>query len=122
MNGCVFVEEVSFIKGEVDEAKSNVVLLEGYVCKQPFYREISSGKEITDMIIKVDRPYGESDRIPCFCKGRNARFASGFCVGEHVQILGCIQSRESVKKLSETETEKRIVHKVFARKIECIID
>lgn len=118
----VFVEEVSFVKGEVDEAKMNTILLDGYVCKQPIYRQTSSGKEITDLTIKVNRPYGESDRIPCFCKGRNARFASEFCVGEHVQILGCIQSREYVKKLTETEIEKRVIYKVSISELECVID
>ena len=54
------------------------------------------------------------------CKGRNARFASGFEVGEHVQILGRIQSREYIKKLTETETQKRIAYEVSVSKLECV--
>ncbi len=46
--------------------------------------------------------------------------ASGFEVGEHVQILGRIQSREYIKKLTETETQKRIAYEVSVSKLECV--
>lgn len=64
------------------------------------------------------RPYGKSDYIPCICWGRNARYASGFEVGEHVQLLGRIQSREYVKRISDTETEKRVAYEVSVSKLE----
>ena len=54
--------------------------------------------------------------------GRNARYASAFEVGEHVQVLGRIQSREYVKRLSETETEKRTAYEVSVSKLECMDD
>ena len=66
------------------------------------------------------KTYGKSDYIPCICWGRNARYASNFDVGEHVRILGRIQSREYVKKLSETETETRTAYEVSVSKLECI--
>ena len=44
----------------------------------------------------------------------------GTLVGEHVRILGRIQSREYVKKLSETETETRTAYEVSVSKLECI--
>ena len=56
--------------------------------------------------------------IPCICWGRNARFASGFEVGSHVQIWGRIQSREYVKKVSETQVEQRVAYEVSVSKIE----
>lgn len=104
----VFVREVAFVDEELDGAKTNNILLDGYICKPPVYRKTPLGREIADLLLAVNRPYGKSDYIPCICWGRNARYASGFAVGEHVQILGRIQSREYVKKLSETETEKRV--------------
>ena len=52
------------------------------------------------------------------CWGRNARFASGFEVGSHVQIWGRIQSREYVKKVSETQVEQRVAYEVSVSKIE----
>lgn len=100
----VFVREVAFVDEELDGAKTNNILLDGYICKAPVYRKTPLGREIADLLLAVNRPYGKSDYIPCICWGRNARYASGFAVGEHVQILGRIQSREYVKKLSETET------------------
>lgn len=118
----VFVREVSFVEEEVDGAKTNTIWLDGYICKRPIYRKTPLGREIADLLIAVNRPYGKSDYIPCICWGRNARFASGFEVGEHVQILGRIQSREYVKKLTETETEKRIAYEVSVSKLECVID
>ena len=52
------------------------------------------------------------------CWGRNARLAASFEVGAHVQIWGRIQSREYVKKLSETEVEQRVAYEVSVSKIE----
>lgn len=118
----VFVREISFVKRESDETKTNIIFLDGCVCKRPIYRKTSSGKEITELILAVNRPYGKSDYIPCFCQGLNARFASGFCVGEHVQALGRIQSREYVKQLTAKETEKRTTYTVSISKLECVID
>lgn len=118
----VFVREVSFVEEELDGAKTNSILLDGYICKRPIYRKTPLGREIADLLLAVNRPYGKSDYIPCICWGRNARFASGFEVGEHVQILGRIQSREYVKKLSETESEKRIAYEVSVSKLECVVD
>ncbi len=115
----VFVREVSFVEEELDGAKTNSILLDGYICKRPIYRKTPLGREIADLLLAVNRPYGKSDYIPCICWGRNARFASGFEVGEHVQVLGRIQSREYVKKLSETESEKRIAYEVSVSKLEC---
>lgn len=117
----VFVREVSFVEEEMDGAKTNTILLDGYICKRPIYRKTPLGREIADLLLAVNRPYGKSDYIPCICWGRNARFASGFEVGEHVQVLGRIQSREYVKKLSETETEKRIAYEVSVSKLECVV-
>ena len=118
----VFVREVSFVDEEIDGAKTNTILLDGYICKKPIYRKTPLGREIADLLLAVNRPYGKSDYIPCICWGRNARFASGFEIGEHVQILGRIQSREYIKKLTDTETEKRIAYEVSVSKLECVID
>lgn len=116
----VFVREVEFIDEEPDGAKTNTILLDGYICKPPIYRKTPLGREIADLLLAVNRPYGKSDYIPCICWGRNARYASAFEVGEHVQVLGRIQSREYVKKLSETETEKRVAYEVSVSKLECM--
>lgn len=118
----VFAREITFIEEEPDGAKTNVILLDGYICKLPIYRKTPLGREIADLLLAVNRPYGKSDYIPCICWGRNARFASGFEVGEHVQIWGRIQSREYVKKITETETQKRVAYEVSVSKLECLDD
>lgn len=116
----VFAREISFVEEELDGAKTNNILLDGYICKAPVYRKTPLGREIADLLLAVNRPYGKSDYIPCICWGRNARYASSFEVGEHVQVLGRIQSREYVKKLSEVETEKRVAYEVSVSKLECV--
>lgn len=107
---------------EEEDVKSNQIFLDGYICKEPIYRKTPLGREIADLLIAVNRSYGKSDYIPCICWGRNARFASGFAVGAHVQIWGRIQSREYVKKLNELETEKRVAYEVSVSKIEYLDD
>lgn len=115
----VFVREITFVEEELDGAKTNNIMLDGYICKNPIYRKTPLGREIADLLLAVNRPYGKSDYIPCICWGRNARYASNFEVGEHVQIFGRIQSREYVKKITETETEKRTAYEVSVSKLEC---
>lgn len=120
----VFAREVSFVEDdeEMDGIKTNSIFLDGYICKEPVYRKTPLGREIADLLLAVNRPYGKSDYIPCICWGRNARFASSFEVGEHVHILGRVQSREYIKKISETETEKRTAYEVSVSKLECQTD
>ena len=120
----VFVRELEFVdeymENEDEERKSNYITLDGYVCKAPVYRKTPLGREIADLLVAVNRSYGKSDYIPCICWGRNARYATTFEIGSHVSVIGRIQSREYVKKLSETETQKRIAYEVSVSKLECI--
>lgn len=116
----VFVREIEFLEEEEDGAKTNQILLDGFICKAPVYRKTPLGREIADLLIAVNRPYGKSDYIPCICWGRNARFASGFSVGGHVKVWGRIQSREYVKKIEEEVTERRIAYEVSVSKLEYI--
>ncbi len=114
----VFAREVELMDGMTDEDACNQIFLDGYICKESIYRKTPLGREIADLLVAVNRSYGKSDYIPCICWGRNARFASGFVVGTHVQIWGRIQSREYVKKISETEVEQRTAYEVSVSKIE----
>ncbi len=118
----VFARELEFMEQEEEDVKSNQIFLDGYICKEPIYRKTPLGREIADLLIAVNRSYGKSDYIPCICWGRNARFASSFTVGSHVQIWGRIQSREYVKKLNELETEKRVAYEVSVSKVEYLED
>lgn len=116
----VFAREIFFVSEATDEDAMNQIFLDGYVCKETIYRKTPLGREIADLLIAVNRSYGKSDYIPCICWGRNARFASGFEVGSHVQVWGRIQSREYVKKITETEVEQRTAYEVSVSKIEIV--
>ena len=114
----VFAREISFVDEIEESAKSNQIFLDGYICKAPVYRKTPLGREIADVLLAVNRPYGKSDYIPCICWGRNARFASGFTVGSHVQIWGRIQSREYQKKVGNDKVISKTAYEVSVSKIE----
>ena len=116
----VFAREIEILEEPADDVRPNFIFLDGYVCKPPIYRKTPLGREIADVLLAVNRPYGKSDYIPCICWGRNARFAESFQVGEHIQIWGRIQSREYQKKISETEFERRVAYEVSVSKLECL--
>jgi single-stranded DNA-binding protein len=116
----VFAREIEFVDEIGENAKTNQIFLDGYICKPPIYRKTPLGREIADLLLAVNRPYGKSDYIPCICWGRNARFASGFEVGSRCAIWGRIQSREYMKKLSEEEMERRIAYEVSVSKLEIV--
>ena len=90
----VFVREIHFMEAFTDYTKTNQIFLDGYICKAPIYRKTPLGREIADLLLAVNRPYGKSDYIPCISWGRNARYAAGFEVGTRVRIWGRVQSRE----------------------------
>ena len=118
----VFAREVEFINEIEESSKSNQIYLDGFICKEPIYRKTPLGREIADLLIAVNRPYGKSDYIPCICWGRNARFASNFTVGSRCAIWGRIQSREYMKKVSEEEAVKRVAYEVSVSKLELLDD
>jgi len=95
----------------------NVCDLKGYICKPPIYRTTPFNREICDLLVAVNRAYNKSDYIPCIAWGRNARFIKGIDVGSKLSITGRIQSREYIKKLSETDSETRIAYELSINKI-----
>lgn len=106
--------------GETIPDYENYIFLDGYICKKPIYRKTPNGREITDILLAVNRPYGKSDYIPCICWGRNARFAGTFETGFHVYIGGRIQSREYQKRIGEDEFETRVAYEVSVSKINIV--
>lgn len=101
---------------------SSHISLDGYICKSPIYRKTPLGREIADILLAVNRPYGKIDYIPCIAWGRNARFASGLEVGARIQIEGRIQSREYQKQISDDETETRTAYEVSVSRLEVAED
>ncbi|GHU50919.1 single-strand DNA-binding protein [Clostridia bacterium] len=120
-------EEKSFFKAAEFNASSfdsgelipNEVVLNGYICKPTVYRKTPFKREIADILLAVNRPYNNSDYIPCIAWGRNARFASNLKVGENIRIWGRMQSRQYQKKLSDGEVLNKTAYEVSVGKIEC---
>ena len=109
----VFAQEAYLYTGEEIPMKDkNIVTLEGTITKVPTYRRTPLGREICDLMIAVNRPQRKSSYIPCICWGRIARYANTLDVGDKISISGRIQSREFVKKISESETERRTAYEV----------
>lgn len=117
----VFVTEFEeFEELPFSDNYSNHISLDGYICKPPIYRETPLGREIADILLAVNRPYGKSDYIPTICWGRNAVYASGLEVGTRLQIEGRIQSREYQKRISDDEYETRVAYEVSISKMEAV--
>ncbi len=114
----VFVREWEFIDEVERSEMTNHIELDGFICKEPVYRKTPLGREIADILLAVNRPYGKSDYIPCISWGRNARYANEFQVGSRCKVIGRIQSREYMKKLSEDQVEKRVAYEVSVSKLE----
>lgn len=90
----VFVKSI-----EVTEAEDDVndVFLSGCLCKPPVYRLTPLGRQISDVLLAVNRGYNKSDYIPCIIWGRNALTVKDLKAGERIRVAGRIQSREYTK-------------------------
>lgn len=111
----VFVRELCDIE---ENANPNVVEIFGYICKQPIYRTTPFNREITDILMAVNRSYNKSDYIPCITWGRNARYVGELPVGAKLEIVGRIQSREYVKKLEGVEQPiKKVAYEISVSKV-----
>lgn len=116
----IFVREWEEVEENLEQAKLTDILRWFISAKHLFIEKSPLGREIADLLVAVNRPYGKSDYIPCIAWGRNARYASTFEVGGHIQIWGRVQSREYVKKINEEESEKHVAYEVSVSKLEYI--
>lgn len=112
----IFAKNIRTTQEKADD--ENKIVLNGFVVKKPVYRITPSGREITNMLIAVNRPRWRSDYIPCVCWGRSAKWAEDLTVGTAISIEGRIQSRTYVKKLSDEEREVRTAYEVSIGKME----
>ena len=111
----VFAKDIIDYKEEQEE-----IVLNGYVCKKPIYRKTPFGREISDILLAVNRAYNKSDYIPCIAWGRNARFCENMEVGTEVKIVGRVQSRTYEKKFEDGRTEQRVAYEVSIGSLEVI--
>ncbi len=114
----VFARDITFLEDEKKIKNPNQIYLNGYVCKKPIYRTTPFGREITDILLAVNRPYNKSDYIPCIAWGRNARFSENRTVGDNIKVWGRIQSRTYQKKLESGDILSKVAYEVSISKME----
>lgn len=122
----VFAKDIEFLPNQEEEIVaskdlvSNEVVLTGYICKTPIYRQTPFGREIADILLAVNRAYNKSDYIPCITWGRNARYCSKMEVGTEVKVVGRVQSRAYEKKHEDGTVEQKIAYEVSISNLEVI--
>ena len=99
---------------------TNEVVLIGYICKKPIYRQTPFGREIADILLAVNRAYNKSDYIPTIAWGRNARFCQNLEVGTKVKLVGRVQSRMYEKKYEDGTVENRVAYEVSVGSLEVV--
>ena len=119
-----FTKDIIDFKEDEDEENkpvtSNEVVLNGYICKKPIYRQTPFGREIADILLAVNRAYNKSDYIPCIAWGRNARFCQNLEIGTEIKVIGRVQSRTYEKKFEDGTSETRIAYEVSIGSMEII--
>lgn len=116
----IFTLDIEFIENREEIKYENQIFLDGFICKEPIYRTTPFGREITDMLLAVNRSYHKSDYIPCIAWGRNAKYAQYLKVGDHLRIWGRIQSRNYQKKLDNGELITKVAYEVSISKMEVV--
>lgn len=121
----VFAKEITFKPDDEEleiskETVSNEVVLVGYVCKKPIYRQTPFKREIADVLLAVNRAYNKSDYIPCIAWGRNARFCQNMSVGTEVKVVGRVQSRGYEKKLEDGTVLNKVAYEVSVMSLEVL--
>lgn len=114
----VFAKDIMHIENE--SRNPNRLYLNGYICKAPIYRTTPFGREITDLLLAVNRSYNKSDYIPVIAWGRNARYAKNLDVGDNIRIWGRIQSRNYQKRIGEDEVITKTAYEVSVNRLELV--
>ena len=119
----IFEEELETRIKEDEDIKENVsneVILTGYICKKPIYRQTPFGREIADLLLAVNRAYNKSDYIPAIAWGRTARFCQNLTTGIEVRAIGRVQSRNYEKKYEDGTVEQKVAYEVSISSLEVI--
>lgn len=110
----IFATEISRCE---TEPTLNCIEIFGNLCKEPVFRKTPMGKDITELLIAVNRPRHQSDYIPCICWGSMAEYASKLNVGDKVFAKGRFQSRNYKKKIAEEHFIEKVAYEVSLSQI-----
>ena len=117
----IFARDIELMANVADD-NPNDVYLDGYLCKPAIYRTTPFGREISDLLVAVNRSYNKSDYIPCIAWGRNARYAGKLTVGDRVRLWGRMQSRQYQKRFESGEVLEKTAYEVSVSKLELVTD
>ena len=119
----VFAKEIRNLEENEEEENpsvTNEVILVGYICKKPIYRQTPFGREIADVLLAVNRAYNKSDYIPSIAWGRNARFCQNLPTGTEVKVIGRVQSRNYEKKHEDGTIEQRVANEEYIASLQVV--
>ena len=105
-----------------EDENPNMIHLTGAICKPPAFRTTPFGREISDLMLAVNRAFGKSDYIPCIAWGRTARYASQLRVGDHLEVQGRFQSREYQKQMPDGAVMNRMAYEVSISRLSRVSD
>lgn len=90
----------------------NRLALSGVLCKPPVLRRTPLGREICDLLLAVNRPYGRADYLPCIAWGSLAASCGQMGVGDRLRLEGRLQSREYRKRTEEGGEVTRVAYEI----------
>lgn len=99
------------------ERDENVVIGDGFVCKEPRYRVTPLLRTICDVIIACNRRNGKADYLPSIAWKENATFVSQLNVGTHISYEGRLQSR-----IYHKEDEQKVAYELSISEVKEIED
>ena len=99
------VRQVAALPDPVEEGE-NRLMLAGVLCRKPVARRTPLGREICDLLLAVNRPYGRADYLPCIAWGSLAAHCGGLDVGDRLRLEGRLQSRQYHKLIDGEQVER----------------
>ena len=113
----VLVRKIHFLEEFTDYTKTNQIFLEGYICKEPIYRKTPLGREIADMLLAVNRPYGKSITYRVL-RGQKCPLCVRIWRGSHVCVWGAC--RAGIYEETERDRVRETCGEVSVSKLECV--
>lgn len=102
---------------------TNQVVINGHLCKEVPIRTTPRGILIADLVLAVNREDGSniSDYIPSIMwNGTATRAKDKLHVGDYIEAVGRLQSREYIKDLGDGEKEPRTCYELSVNKYELL--
>lgn len=89
-----------------EELGENQLILAGALCRKPVVRRTPLGREICDLLLAVNRPYGRADYLPCIAWGSLAAYCGELPVGAPLHLEGRLQSRQYHKMIDGVQVAR----------------